>query len=93
MAALLCHAQELASAQSILQEITSALKPGDSSEAIEAYFKNRGLPATYDKYQHRYQSIVRNTGRPMGHAVVIYVYTDDAKRLSRVQTQDSYTAP
>lgn len=43
-------------------EIREVLRPGDSAETIEEYFRIRGLDVTYDKYQNRYSSIIRHPG-------------------------------
>ena len=88
-----CVAQGKANAKSVLAEVNAALSKGDASDVIESYFKNRGLGASYDRFSRRYQSIIRNTGGASDHAVVIYVYVDEKKRLLRVETHDSYTGP
>ena len=88
-----CVAQGKTNAKSVLAEVNAALSKGDAPDVIESYFKNRGLFASYDRFGSRYQSIIRNTGGPLDHAVVIYVYVDEKRRLLRVETHDSYTGP
>ena len=88
-----CVTEGTTNAKSVLTEINAALSKGDGPEVIEGYFKNRGLAASYDRFSNRYQSIIRNLGGPFDHAVVIYVYVDERKRLLRVETHDSYTGP
>jgi len=88
-----CVTQGKTNAKSVLAEVNAALSKGDASDVIESYFRNRALFASYDRFGSRYQSIIRNTGRPLDHAVVIYVYVDEKKRLLRVETHDTYTGP
>jgi hypothetical protein len=69
-----------------------ALRPGDSSEKIEAYFKRRSLDFDYDQYQQRYESTMRST-KSNFHAISIYVRVDSEKRFKAVDAFDSYTMP
>jgi len=70
----------------------TALKPGDSAEKIEEYFQSQQLGFSFDKYQDRYQSIIRSPSTDF-HAIVIFVNVDAEKRFKSVQVQDSYTGP
>jgi len=85
-------ANDLPSSKQLQNELQAALKVGDSKEKIESVLKDRSLRATYDKYSHRYQSIMRSPTTE-AHAIVIYVNVDQERRFVYVETYDSYTAP
>lgn len=72
------------------EKINLSLTPGDDAGKIEAYFKNEGLGLSYDKFQNRYQSIIRHPDSNF-HAITIYVYVDESKKIVRVEANDSYT--
>ena len=75
----------------VLNQIEASLGPGDSSERIEAYFAQRGLGASFDRFQQRYQSIIRHPDSNY-HAIVIYVYVDEDRRFTRAEAYDTYTS-
>jgi hypothetical protein len=87
-----CASDELPKPARVRSEFNAALKPGDPSEKIEAYFKGRSLEFDYDKYQHRYQSTMRST-KSNFHAISIYVNVDKERRFESVDAFDSYTTP
>jgi len=87
-----CASDELPKPAQVRSEFNAALKPGDSSEKIEAYFKRRSLEFDYDHYQQRYQSTMRST-KSNFHAISIYVRVDKEKRFETVDASDSYTMP
>jgi hypothetical protein len=74
----------------VLTQIDASLGPGDSSEAIEAYFSDEGLGVSFDGFNQRYQSIIRHPESNY-HAIVIYVYVDEERRFIRAEAHDSYT--
>ena len=76
--------------EEVEKKINTSLKPGDAPERIEAYFKKESLGLSYDKYQGRYQSIIRHPESNF-HAITIYIYVDKNKRFIRVEANDSYT--
>lgn len=72
------------------KQFCSALKVGDSAEAIEKYLRKRGLDGSYDINQSRYQSIIRHPDSGF-HAITIHIFVDKQKRFVRVEAHDSYT--
>jgi hypothetical protein len=54
-----CASTQRVSEESIHEEIEMNLSSGSSSEAIEAYFKGRDLPITYDTYTNTYRSLIK----------------------------------
>jgi hypothetical protein len=85
-------ADNLPTAAQVQNDLRSALKTGDSSEKIESFFRSRSLPISYDKDQHRYQSIIRSPTSNL-RAVVIYVNVDEEKRFLTAEAHDSFTMP
>ncbi len=71
-------------------EITAALKPGDSAEAIETYLRKRELEFSYDRFANRYQAIIRHPDSNF-HAITIHILLDAQKRFAAVEADDSYT--
>jgi hypothetical protein len=76
--------------QEVEAKINASLKVGDSSEIIEAYFKQEGLGFSYDKHESRYQSIIRHPKSDF-HAIIIYIYIDNQKGFLKAEAHDSYT--
>ena len=76
--------------EDVVAEINEALKPGDGSDAIEAYFKKAKLSASYDNFANRYQGIIRHPESNC-HAIVIYVNVDENGKFVSVEVRDSYT--
>jgi len=58
----------------------SELHIGDSKKTIEEFFSRHSITFSFDKYQVRYQGIIRNIYRfsPFNAAVVVYVKVDDS---------------
>ena len=75
----------------VVSQIEASLGPGDNSEKIEAYFAEQELGASFDRFNQRYQSIIRHPDSNY-HAIVIYVYVDKEHRFTRAEANDSYTA-
>ncbi len=84
---------EQTNAADVKVKLESALEPGADQANIEAYLQSENLPFSYDEFRSRYQSIIRDSGTFIDHAVVIYVYVDENRRFLRVETHDSYTGP
>ena len=78
--------------EAVEAEISAALHKGDSAEAIERYLEQRNLPFSYDRFNNRYQSIIRDPDSN-AHAITILVLLDDQKRYVDVEARDSYTLP
>lgn len=71
-------------------EVSSALRPGASSEAIEAFLKAKGLEFSYDQHTNSYRAIIRHPESNF-HAISIQISVDDQKRYLKVEASDSYT--
>ena len=74
----------------VLDRIESSLRPGDNAEKIEAYFDQQQLDASFDRFNQRYQSIIRHP-KSNYHAIVIYIYVDEERRFTRAEAKNSYT--
>ncbi len=70
-------------------EISSALKPGDNTEAIEQYLRKRGLEFSYDSFGNRYQAIIRHP-KSNFHAITIHILLDSNNNYVGVEVNDSY---
>lgn len=79
----------------VSDRIESELSPGSTSERIEKFFVNAGLAYSYDRFNMRYQSIIRDasTDSRVDHAIVIHIYVDSQQRYVRHEVRDSFTAP
>ena len=75
--------------------IKDELVVGAAANDIEAFFEERGLPYTYDRFAKRYQSIIRDVSSDpkVDQAIVIYIYVDDEKQFIREEVIDSFTTP
>ena len=93
-----CGSDDLPKSAQVQNEINAALKPGDPSEKIEAYFNNerekqpvvRSLAFGYDRFQQRYGASMRSRTSNF-HAITIYVNVDVDKKFKSVQVLDTYT--
>jgi hypothetical protein len=86
-----CHPRLDSTPEQVEAEFSSALAPGDNADAIEAYFRKRGLEFSYDRFTNRYNAIIRHPESDY-HAITIYVLLDPQKRFSGVEARDSYTS-
>jgi hypothetical protein len=75
--------------------IGAELPQGSSPKSIEGFLERHELHYSYDRFSKRYQSIIRNASADprVDHAIVIYLYVDDAMNFTRAEVRDSYTAP
>ena len=67
------------------------LRVGDSRDKIESVLREAKISSSYDKFETRYQSYIREEGCPYGKDIIIDVYLDNNGRMSRIETMDSYT--
>jgi hypothetical protein len=86
-------ASDVTKADDVEKQLNATLKVGASINEVESTLGRLNIEHSFDKYASRYQGIIRNTGGPMDHAVVVYVYMDDNGKLTMVETHDSYTGP
>ena len=69
------------------------LARGDGDEVIKKFLAHHQIKYSFDRFAKRYQGIIRNIKNDAGDdcAVVIYVYTDDAKKYLKSEFFASYT--
>lgn len=87
-----CSGRDLPAAAEVKRDIEASLNKGDSSEKIEAFFRGRGLDASYDEHQNRYNSTLRSANTEF-HAVWIVINLDKDRRFVSADASDSYTMP
>jgi hypothetical protein len=76
--------------ETVEADIASVLEPGASAEEIETCLRERGLTFSYDRFQNRYQSIIRHP-KSNFHAITIVVHLDERRKFKSVEARDSYT--
>lgn len=81
--------------EAVSNRIETELSVGAPSEEIEKFFVDAALGFSYDKFNSRYQSIIRDVSENprVDHVIVIYIYVDSHRRYLRHEVQDSFTAP
>ena len=84
-------ASDVTKAEDVEKRLNASLKIGASINEVESTLVRLEIEYSFDKYASRYQGIIRDTGGPMDHAVVVYVYMDENGKLTMVETHDSYT--
>lgn len=77
----------------IRSKIERELNTGDSAIKIENFLKLNEITYSFDKYNNRYQCIVRNpSGKETGyHSIVIYITVNERKQYLASEVFDSYT--
>lgn len=80
--------------EAVSERIEAELSVGATSEEIEEFFVDAGLGFSYDRFNSRYQSIIRDIpgGPRVDHAIVIHIYVDSHRQYLRHDVQDSFTA-
>ena len=88
-----CGAERKMTSGEVRSSIEQTLGVGSSAADIELFFREHNLPSTYDRFAKRYQSIIRDVSDDpnVDHAIVIYIYVDDAKTFTRAEVRDSFT--
>ena len=86
-------AEDEPSAEKIEQQLVGALHTDATKTEVEAVLNSLNIEHSFDKYASRYQGVIRNTGGPMDHAIVVYVYMDENGKFRSVEAHDSYTGP
>ena len=81
------------SSEHVRSVIDEELSLKDTSQEIENFLNSKGIMYSYDKYNSRYQCIIRDpSGKERGqHSIVIYINVDDKKRYVGSKVFDSYT--
>ena len=77
----------------IRSKIERELNVGDSAIEIENFLKLNEITYSFDKYNNRYQCIIRDpSGQEIGyHSIVIYIAVDERKQFLASEIFDSYT--
>jgi hypothetical protein len=75
--------------------IESELFVGANSRQIEAFFAQRQIVFSYDRFNRRYSGIIRDVAvdNAIDQDVVIYIYVDNQRRFEHAEVEDSFTAP
>ena len=69
------------------------IKVGNSRNKVDVVLKNAGIDYSYDAYQHRYGSTVRDDRCGPWQAISIYVNFDLSGKVTGIEVFESYTAP
>lgn len=82
-------------AEEVSNLIASELEVGAGAQAIEAFFERHEIVFSYNRFDHRYQAIIRDVaeGPLVDQAIVIHVYVDHQRRFVRFEVKDSFTGP
>lgn len=80
-------------AEEVRRLIDAELHFGTDSQEIEAFFERHGITYSYDRFQHRYQAIIRDVSPALDQAVVIYIYIDEAGCFKHFEVHNSFTTP
>jgi hypothetical protein len=93
--AVVTFAEERVTADSIRVMIERGLPLGASRNDVEAFLSRQKLPFSFDRFQNRYQSIIRDVPHraSVDYAIVIYIYLDDVGGFSSAEVRDSFTRP
>ena len=77
----------------IRSKIERELNVGDSAIEIENFLKLNEITYSFDKYNNRYQCIIRDpSGLIIGyHSIVIHIVVDERKQFLSSEVYDSYT--
>ena len=88
-----CGKENKMTAKKIRSIINQELSVKDSSQDIEGFLESMKITYSYDKYNNRYQCIIRDpSGKIIGyHSIVIYINVDEQKRYVSSEVFDSYT--
>ena len=77
----------------VRKQLESEVEIGQTREAAEAGMQRAGLSFSFDRFRSRFQSTVRDEQCDPYKAVSVYVYLDDAGRVSKIEVFESFTAP
>lgn len=69
------------------------IKVGDGREKVDLVLKNAGIDYSYDAYQNRYGSTVRDDRCGSWRAISVYVNFDLSGKVAGIEVFESYTAP
>jgi hypothetical protein len=68
------------------------IKIGDDRKKVDAVLKNADIDYTYDEFQNRYGSTIRDAECGSWQAISVYVNFNKSGKVSGVEVFDSYTA-
>nr|MBS0019329.1 hypothetical protein [Gammaproteobacteria bacterium] len=86
-----CPAFVETSLDTLNAELVEALEVGDEAQRIESVLAGVGATYSWDGFQDRYQAIIRHPSSSF-HAITIYVYVDEQRRLRTIEVNDSFSA-
>ena len=71
-------------------EFEGRVKVGDAPSVVETALSDLGVSFSWDRFQGRYQGIIRHPSSSW-HAVVVIVYVDEQRRFKAIEIHDSFT--
>lgn len=87
-------AAEKVSVDQVKAMIAGGLSTGANRQEIEAFLIRHNLPYSFDRFQNRYQSIIRDApGKATDRAIVIYINLDESGRFASSEIRESFTMP
>ena len=68
---------------------------GANSDTIEAFFQQYNIEYSFDRFQSRYQAIIRDVSifPFVDKSIVIYININEQRRFSDYEIKESYVAP
>ena len=87
------YTNDRVSVDTVRAMIDEDLSIGASTQEIESFFEQHGLANSFDRFQDRYQSIIRDVSPYsfIDKSVRIYVHTDSERKFVRAEVFLSYT--
>lgn len=85
-----CEGSCEAMAKEIRADLEKKLQAGDSREKIESTLENMGISYTYNEFDNRYSSTVRENCQKFA-VVTVYVHLDDKMQMSSIEVFNTYT--
>jgi len=79
------------SVEGIKAEFKNKVTLGESKEAIEKAFNEMGLTYSWDRFQNKYNAIIRHPDSNF-HAITIKVFVDENGKFKEIMVRDSFTA-
>ena len=84
--------EEEINANTIQKEIEGNIDVGASSDSIESYFNERGLPITYDQYTNTYRSLIKKDGHgDEERKFTVKIILNERKQFQSIEVKESFT--
>jgi len=71
-------------------EFEGRVKVGDEPSVVETALSELGVSFSWDRFQRRYQGIIRHPSSSW-HTVVVIVHLDEQRRFKMLEVHDSFT--